>query len=413
MEIVRRKRTRWIVLLLLAVGCNVKDPLFCDPSHPCIDPARSYCDLTGAYEPQHIRNTCVASPFDAAVDQDAAVDAPLIDGPTTDGATAIDAASDAAVSDAMPCRRKIAFQTGRTGNQEIFTMNEDGSGPVNITNSSARDTSPRWSPDGRWIGFESDRSGVQQVYVADDKGMNPLKVSACVGGSSYYIWAPTSDVLVVTCKVSTDEDDLYLVNRTGTGSLNLTMSVGGHNVAAGVSTTASIVFDSDRDGDDEIFTMDELGNNVKQLTMNGALDLSPSWSPDGSKIAFASTRTGGEQLYTMNADGTSQTPIRPGGKGALWSPDGTKLAGIEVHTAGTWDIYVTSAAGGNPVNISSSPSNTLSQVPTWSPDGGKVAFESNRTGDYHVYVANANGSGFTDLTTPDDGSYPSWQPACH
>ena len=354
----------------------------------------------------------MASPFDAAVDQDAALDAPLIDGPT-DAAMAIDAGADASMSDAMPCRRKIAFQTARTGNLEIYTMNEDGSGPVNITNSSATDRDALWSPDGRWIAFESDRSGVQQVYVADDKGMNPLKVSACVGGSSGYSWAPTSDVLIVSCVVSTDEDDIYLVNRTASGSLNLTMSVGGHNGAASISTMGSIVLDSDRDGDDEIFTMDELGNNVKQLTVNGALDRSPSWSPDGSKIAFASTRTGTEQLYTMNADGTSQTPIRPGGKGAVWSPDGTKLAVIELHTVGTYDIYVTSAAGGNPVNISSSPSNTISQAPTWSPDGGKVAFESNRTGAYHVYVANVDGAGFTDLTTPNDGRFPSWQPACH
>jgi hypothetical protein len=52
-------------MIALAGACKVKDPLFCSPDHPCTDPARSYCDLTGEYEPENIRNTCVASPFDA------------------------------------------------------------------------------------------------------------------------------------------------------------------------------------------------------------------------------------------------------------------------------------------------------------------------------------------------------------
>ena len=48
------------------VACTVKDPLFCRSDADCIDNfAGNYCDLTGDYEPQHIRNTCVPSPFDA------------------------------------------------------------------------------------------------------------------------------------------------------------------------------------------------------------------------------------------------------------------------------------------------------------------------------------------------------------
>ncbi|MCE9572197.1 MAG: hypothetical protein K8W52_03490 [Deltaproteobacteria bacterium] len=52
--------------LAAAAGCSVKDPLFCDATHPCTDPALAYCDTTGAYAPDHIANTCIASPFDAA-----------------------------------------------------------------------------------------------------------------------------------------------------------------------------------------------------------------------------------------------------------------------------------------------------------------------------------------------------------
>jgi hypothetical protein len=50
-------------LALAAGSCSVRDPLFCDPTHPCTDPARPYCDTTGDYDPDHIRNSCVPDPF--------------------------------------------------------------------------------------------------------------------------------------------------------------------------------------------------------------------------------------------------------------------------------------------------------------------------------------------------------------
>jgi uncharacterized delta-60 repeat protein len=55
---------------LFASACSVRDPLFCDPTHPCA--AGQYCDTTGEYDPQHIRNSCVPSPFDAPPPADAA-----------------------------------------------------------------------------------------------------------------------------------------------------------------------------------------------------------------------------------------------------------------------------------------------------------------------------------------------------
>src|SRR5215468_10603643 len=67
-------RKREMILLLgaallggaLSKGCLTRDPLYCNlPDYPCNDPSRPYCDTTGDYEPDHISNTCIASPFDA------------------------------------------------------------------------------------------------------------------------------------------------------------------------------------------------------------------------------------------------------------------------------------------------------------------------------------------------------------
>ena len=68
----------------------------------------------------------------------------------------------------------------------------------------------------------------------------------------------------------------------------------------------TIAFDSDRDGDREIYVMDADGANVRQLTSNDRFDGVPTWSPDGSYIAFQSDRDGeGQEIYMMRADGTN------------------------------------------------------------------------------------------------------------
>ena len=75
-----------------------------------------------------------------------------------------------------PDGRKIAFQSTRNGNREIYVMNADGSGKRNLTRNPAQDGRPSWSPDGRRIAFVSDRDGRLEAHVmnADGSGQRSL-----------------------------------------------------------------------------------------------------------------------------------------------------------------------------------------------------------------------------------------------
>lgn len=79
------------------------------------------------------------------------------------------------------------------------------------------------------------------------------------------------------------------------------------------------------------------------LTNNHAKDEYPSWSPDGKMIAFDSERDGNPEIYVMNADGSGQTNIsnNPGARDSnpVWSPDGKKIA-FSSERDGNYDIYV-------------------------------------------------------------------------
>jgi len=87
-----------------------------------------------------------------------------------------------------------------------------------------------------------------------------------------------------------------------------------------------IVFQSNMDGDDEIYLLKPDG--LKKLTDNTWDDYYPVWSPDGEKIAFTSTRTGNSDIFIMNADGSEKTQLtfsKQDEKEPSWFPDGKKI----------------------------------------------------------------------------------------
>src|SRR6476620_433942 len=112
--------------------------------------------------------------------------------------------------------------------------------------------------------------------------------------------------------------------------------VAGVLVAAGSPARAAfpginglIVFQSNRDGHDEIYVRNSGGGGQTRLTDSFASE-QPSWSADGTKIAFVSRHDGGTDIAVMDADGLNQihldAPGTPTGQAPAWSPDGTKLA---------------------------------------------------------------------------------------
>ena len=174
-----------------------------------------------------------------------------------------------------------------------------------------------------------------------------------------------------------------------------------------------IVFQSDRDGRSEIYTMEYLaGTSQTRLTNNAGGSSQPSWSADGNKIVFSSGRDGNAEIYVMDANGANQTRLtnRPAQSDTAptFSPDGTKIAFVS-SSGGTSDIWVMGADGSNPVDVTNDPADDF--APSWSPDGTKIAFETTRTGNHEIFVMNADGGSPTNLTnTGGFEATPDWSP---
>ena len=260
---------------------------------------------------------------------------------------------------------RIAFESTRDGNSEIYSMNADGSDQRRLTNNAWSDAQPAWSPDGTKIAFVS--GGIHSMN-ADGSGDTQLAADGTDPA-----WSPDG---------------------------------------------AKIAFVSQRDGSAEIYSMNADGSGEIRLTSNSASDARPAWSPDGSKIVFDTDRDGnlGDgnfEIYAMNADGSGQTRLTNSSAVAemepAWSPDGSRIAFSRGSLAdlNTIEIYAMSANGSGQVALTSN--SVPDYSPAWSPDGTKVAFESERDGLPEIYSMNADGSAPARLTNNSAGDYaPDW-----
>jgi len=185
---------------------------------------------------------------------------------------------------------------------------------------------------------------------------------------------------------------------------------------------SKIVFDSNRDGDEEIYVMNPDGSNQQRLTNSKGADRHPAWSPDRKRIAFTSARDGKAAIFAMDPDGSNVTRLTKSDDeheawSPEWSPDGERILFQSPRDGNDEDIFAMDANGSNVQRLTNTPgSGKFSSDQAWSPDGNWIAFDSNRNGNVEIYVMASDGSNQKRLTdTPGTAanrhSYkPEWSP---
>jgi hypothetical protein len=277
----------------------------------------------------------------------------------------------------VPVLAQIAFWSNRPVpeegyNEEIYSMNLDGTGLQRLTTDPGKDLEPTYSPDGTELLFTSHRTGGTAVWRMNEDGSNQRDITSdiverarqadwCSNGLIAVAYRNLEDSVAGIGIINPDENSftpIYSEPRTG--------SIPGWPKWS--PDCSEIVFHK-YNGVWDIWKMKADGNNLINLTNHPAGDGLPVWSPDGKEIAFMSDREGSLDIHKMNSDGSNVRIL-------------TNDSGSEVD-------------------------------PAWSPDGTKLIFVHDAVGLFNpqIYIMNSDGSGeWTQLTFDGSNRYPAWRP---
>lgn len=267
-----------------------------------------------------------------------------------------------------PDGNKIAYWTSVLGGlDEIFVMNEDGSGKRNLTNSATwYEERPVWSPGGSMIAYDMLRTEYG-IGVMQSDGSNQKFV---VKGERYN-------------NITWDHDG------------------------------ATVMFNKRKGSNFQIFSVGVDGSNELQLTGDTTRSFSnPSISPEGQYLAFLENDPGvSSQIIMRNRITGAEINISQNGFGMRWSSDAYWMYFGEKNNAGT-AMYRIRPDGSSKQNISRKPigRNYSDLIQSISPDGGAVAFLSDRTGQSLLYVMNSDGTDQQLVFDRPIVSHPQWRP---
>ncbi|MBN1858957.1 PD40 domain-containing protein, partial [Candidatus Bipolaricaulota bacterium] len=284
-----------------------------------------------------------------------------------------------------PDGTKIAFVSNRDGNGEIYVMDADGSSPANLTRHPSGDWSPCWSPDGSKIAFQTDREGSTlaveditpqimlafdvEIFVMNADGSGQVNLSNHLGWDGFPSWTADGSRIVfqtdrhapaVMVRDLVDMGfELYIMNANGSVQTRLTYSEGDDVLPVCSPVGSTILYQSDEGGDWEICTIGTDGSAPTSLTSNVVADVAATWSPDGEWISFHSMRDGNQEIYKMRPDGSMQTRLTTDPEwdwGASWSGDGAMIVFESWRDAGGGgEIYRMNANGSSPTRLTVDP----------------------------------------------------------
>jgi len=249
--------------------------------------------------------------------------------------------------------KKLVFKTNRDGNDNIYSINLDGSDWQRLTDHTGADIYPEASPDGMKIAYTSDINGIWQIMIMDWDGQNKRQITHNNFRSAYPTWS--HDMKYIYFEAYLDGDwEIYRINSNGIGQKRLTHNSRGHDWHPSAHPfDPKIIFESGMPGHDDIYIMNSDGSSPSRIFESHVRRRTPHLSNDSTKLTY--TRYFGDNSEVYYADIRDQNEIRITSNGdwdghPRFSPD-DKLIVYEEKSGGKEDLIIFNIETGGKTNI--------------------------------------------------------------
>ncbi len=208
-----------------------------------------------------------------------------------------------------PDGSRIAFSAITRNGWDIMMYSLDLNRLVSFPHMGGDNFSPAWSGDGTKIAFSSSRNGEPEIYIADASGTNLRRMTTAKGPDVSPVWNRKTNAQVAFVSGRTGLPQIYTMEADGTNQQRMTDQ--GYAVSPSWAPNGQFLafawvrkYGPGEPGSWDIYLMDIASKQFVQLTHDGGRNDSPSWSPDNRHIVFQSNRSGSPEIWSMLADGT-------------------------------------------------------------------------------------------------------------
>jgi len=318
-----------------------------------------------------------------------------------------------------PDGRRLVFRRIEKNTADLAVADAGSGKTARVTQDAALDLDPAWGPDGRSIYFASSRGGglnLWRIAVDADGRPSGTPEQLTTGAGDDVQPAPSPDGRRLAFAVRGINSDLWQLPvspETGaaTGApVPVVRTTRVESRGAWSPDGRTIAFNSDRDGEMNIWLHDVAKGTDRRLTAGPGGDYQPQWSPDGRVLVFFSARAGSIDIWSASVDGGRLTRLTDDpamDTNPFYAPDGRSIAFMS-DRSGRTEVWVMSADGTGQRRLTSV--GAAGHFLRWTRDGRSIVFRAESGTQPQIMRVGLADGALTRLPDVSSGAHMSWSP---